>query len=287
MVLTNSSMWQAFQNCPINKKVEVFIENHDKNKLEGILGVGSHDQTAPVLLLLHPQPHSNGDMWNSVLQNVMNFAMSVGFVVLTINFSGVGRSTGQCDQNGHTAFKDATTAFKWLMANRPYARSRWVFGFSFGAYIAAQLTMRRPEVDRFIYISMPVGIYDLSFFSPCPVEGMIIQAIDDKIVQESNIVNFIINNDKCKHVVYVRVANETNHFFRNVNYQTVIFPQIYKFIKENCKWNNFIENPLYEENYQTIQWCKYKDLTQIVNELPAPTTKVQFITQNDEIYEDA
>ena len=277
----------AIQNCPLNKKIEVFIENHDKTKLEGILGVGSHDPSAPILLLLHPQPNSNGDMWNEVLQNVMDFSMSMGFIVLTVNFSGVGRSGGTCDQNGHTAFQDAAVAFKWLYAQRPYSKSRWVFGFSFGAYVAAQLTMRRPEVDHFIYISMPVGIYDLSFFSPCPVGGLIIQAIDDKIVQESNLVDFMIKNDKAKHVAYVRVGNNVNHFFRKVDYKTAVFPYIYKFAKENCNWPNFLPNSTYDSNLSVIKFHKYKDFSELMQTLPSPTVQEQFLQQSEEIFEDA
>jgi alpha/beta superfamily hydrolase len=256
---------QEMQNYPIGKKIKISI-NTDHGKLEGIYGVGSKDPSAPTLLLFHPQPNSNGTMYNEVLQNVLSFAMSMGFVVLTINFSGVGNSSGRSD-NGHNEFQDAIAAFKWLCSQRPYSKSRWVFGFSFGAYIAAQLTMRRPEIDHFIFLSMPIEIYDVSFFSPCPVNGLFIHAEQDKIIPESSLVDFFIKNDKCRNISYSRINSSTNHFFKNVDFKKTLFPHIYKYIKTHCTWQNLILQDEYEQTLDKISFLQYNDFVELLPNL--------------------
>lgn len=279
----------SFIQCGLGKKIEIFIENSEKTKLEGIFGIGSLELDAPVILFLHPQPYSNGNMWNEVIQKMMNFAISLGFIVLAINFSGVGKSTGICDRTGHTAFQDAANAFKWLCTQRPYAKSRWVFGFSFGAYIGAQLTMRRPEVDHFIYFSVPFGIYDMSFFSPCPTKGIMVHAINDKIVSEFNILDFLVKNDKCKYVSYLRVDERTNHFFRNIDYDVTVFPQIYKFIKDNCAWPSFQKNKIYEENLKNCKYSeclKYSEYSNLLNTFPVVECQNEDKVRYSDILED-
>ena len=270
---------QEIQNYPIGKKIKISI-NTDHGKLEGIYGVGSKDPSAPTLLLFHPQPNSNGTMYNEVLQNVLSFAMSMGFVVLTINFGGVGQSSGRSD-NGHSEFQDAITAFKWLCSKRPYSKSRWVFGFSFGAYIAAQLTMRRPEIDHFIFLSMPIGIYDISFFSPCPVNGLFIHAEQDKIIPETSLIDFFIKNDKCRNISYSRINSSINHFFKNVNYKTILFPVIYKYIKTHCPWPNLILQDEYEETINDISYLHYNDFSSLLPKLQNVDANEQLINQYD------
>ena len=63
---------------------------------------------------------------------------------------------------------DAGAALDWLQQNNPNAQSNLILGFSFGAWIAMQLVMRRPEINHFIAISPPVNTihkYDFSFLS--------------------------------------------------------------------------------------------------------------------------
>ena len=50
----------------------------------------------------------------------------------------------------------------------PEAKSCWIAGFSFGAWIGMQLLMRRPEIEGFISICPPANLYDFSFLAPLP-----------------------------------------------------------------------------------------------------------------------
>ena len=59
-------------------------------------------------------------------------------------------------------------------------------GFSFGAWIAMQLLMRRPEIMGFVSISPPANNYDFSFLAPCTASGLIVQGNKDTIVPEEH-----------------------------------------------------------------------------------------------------
>ena len=66
------------------------------------------------------------------------------------------------------------SALDWAQSVNTEARSCWIAGFSFGAWIGMQLLMRRPEIEGFISIAPPANLYDFSFLAPCPSSGLII-----------------------------------------------------------------------------------------------------------------
>ena len=77
---------------------------------------------------------------------------------------------------------DAAAALDWLQPYNPNAQFCWIAGFSFGAWIAMQLLMRRPEIESFIAVSPPANIYDFTFLAPCPSSGLILQGDHDTVV---------------------------------------------------------------------------------------------------------
>ena len=136
---------------------------------------------APIAIVLHPHPLHGGNMNNRVVYMMYNAFVSRGFSVLRFNFRGVGRSQGSYD-NGIGELSDAAYAFDWMQqinANSPYC---WIAGYSFGALIAMQLMMRRPEIEGFVSISPPAGTEDFSFLAPCPSSGILIHGDSDEHV---------------------------------------------------------------------------------------------------------
>ena len=63
---------------------------------------------------------------------------------------------------------DAAAALDWLQGMNADAKSCWIAGYSFGAWIGMQLLMRRPEIDCFISVSPPANSYDFAFLAPAP-----------------------------------------------------------------------------------------------------------------------
>jgi alpha/beta superfamily hydrolase len=136
---------------------------------------------APVALILHAHPRGGGHMDTPVSTMMYDEFKERGFSVLRFNFRGVGRSQGAYDQ-GLGELSDAATALDWAQAHNPNASYCWVAGHSFGAWIAMQLLMRRPEIAGFISVSPPTNMYDFSFLAPCPASGLIAHGESDAIV---------------------------------------------------------------------------------------------------------
>ena len=192
---------------------EVFF-NGPVGRIEGKFAESS-DPRAPIALVLHPHPQFGGTMNNKVVYNVYKSLFDKGFTVLRINFRGVGKSVGTYD-NGLGEMTDAATALDWLQVNYPMSKVNLIAGFSFGAWIATQLIMRRPEITHFIAISPPVNKYDFSFLSPCPISGLIIQGDRDSVVSEASVGEVANRLTKQKNIsVLYKVIAGADHFFRD------------------------------------------------------------------------
>lgn len=192
---------------------EVFF-NGPAGRIEGNF-VQSEDKYAPTILLLHPHPLYGGSMNNKVVHAMYRTFVSRKLSVLRINFRGVGRSQGEYD-NGIGELTDAATALDWLQSHYPLSTEYWIGGFSFGAWIAMQMIMRRPEITRFVSVAPPVNKYDFSFLSPCPIPGVVLQGNIDSIVSEESVIDLIDKLQKQRQlkVEYVSI-NGADHFFRN------------------------------------------------------------------------
>jgi len=122
---------------------------------------------APIAVILHPHPQFGGTMNNQIAYNLYYTYVKRGFSVLRFNFRGVGRSQGSFD-HGVGELSDAAAALDWVQSINPEARTCWIAGISFGAWIGMQLLMRRPEIEGFISIAAMANRYDFSFLAPCP-----------------------------------------------------------------------------------------------------------------------
>lgn len=183
-----------------------------EGRLEGRYTPGK-SPSAPVALILHPHPQHGGTMNNKVVYSLFQSFAERDFSTLRFNFRGVGRSQGSYDR-GEGELCDAASALDWLQSINPNARSVWVAGFSFGAWIGMQLLMRRPEVASFISVSPPANMLDFSFLAPCPSSGLIVHGQADDIVPEPFVSKLVtkLSHQRGIHIDY-RVIPEAGHFF--------------------------------------------------------------------------
>ena len=188
------------------------IFNGPDGRLEGCYHQSKRPK-APLALLLHPHPQYGGTMNNEVVFNLyQNFARR-GFSSLRFNFRGVGRSKGQFD-NGQGELSDAASALDWMQSHNPNTNTCWIAGFSFGAWVAMQLMMRRPEISGFISIATPASQYDFSFLAPCPASGMIIHGDKDEVVPQSSVNKLAQKLQKQKNIkIDYRIIEGSDHFF--------------------------------------------------------------------------
>jgi alpha/beta superfamily hydrolase len=186
--------------------------NGPAGRLEGRYTPGK-SPTAPIALVLHPSPQHGGTMNNKVVFSVYQTFTSRDFATLRFNFRGVGRSQGTYDK-GEGELADATSALDWLQSINPHARSVWVTGFSFGAWIGMQLLMRRPEIDSFISIAPPANMLDFSFLAPCPTSGLILAGESDDIVPEASVQKLVHKLSFQRGIkIDYRVIAGADHFF--------------------------------------------------------------------------
>jgi len=168
---------------------------------------------APIALVLHPHPQYGGTMNNKVVYALYQTFVAKGFSVLRFNFRGVGRSQGQFD-NGQGELSDAASSLDWLQTQNPNAPACWIAGFSFGAWIAMQLMMRRPEIGGFISVAPPASIYDFSFLAPCPASGLIVHGDKDELVPLAAVNKLAQKLSSQKNIkIDYRVIEGADHFF--------------------------------------------------------------------------
>lgn len=190
------------------------ILNGPAGRLEGRY---HHEAAAdsPIALILHPHPQFGGTMNNPIVYHLYYAFARRGCSVLRMNFRGVGRSQGLFD-NGPGELSDAATALDWLQVYNPEARTCWIAGVSFGAWISMQLLMRRPEIAGFISVAPPANLYDFSFLAPCPASGLIVNGDADRVAPLETVRSLVT---KLKSQKGVSIAHEVvpgaNHFFED------------------------------------------------------------------------
>lgn len=190
------------------------IFNGPEGRLEGRYQM-SKTRGAPIALLLHPHPQFGGTMNNQIIYNLYYMFLERGFSVLRFNFRGIGRSQGVFD-HGAGELSDAAAALDWAQARAPDAKTCWVGGVSFGAWIGMQLLMRRPEIEGFLSIAAMANRYDYTFLAPCPSSGIFIHGDQDRVSPAKESMAAI---DKVKVQKGIKIEHQTipgaNHFFEN------------------------------------------------------------------------
>ncbi|GAB4574954.1 MAG: alpha/beta hydrolase [Rhodothalassiaceae bacterium] len=191
------------------------IFNGPDGRLEGRYQPG-RAPNAPIALILHPHPQYGGTMNNKVVYHLFHCFAQRGFATLRFNFRGVGRSEGAFD-SGVGELSDAAAALDWLQTYNPDAPATWVAGFSFGAWIAMQLLMRRPEIQGFISVAPPANNYDFTFLAPCPSSGLVLQGTADDIVSPQSVQKLV---DKLRTQKAITIDHEliegADHFFEGL-----------------------------------------------------------------------
>jgi alpha/beta superfamily hydrolase len=171
--------------------------------------------TSPIAIILHPHPQFGGTMNNQIVYHLYYAFADRGFSVLRFNFRGVGRSQGIFD-NGPGELADAASTLDWVQTVKPEARNCWIAGVSFGAWIAMQLLMRRPEIEGFVAVAPPANLYDFSFLAPCPSSGLFINGEKDRVVPSHSVADLAARLKTQRGIVVEhQIVPLANHFFED------------------------------------------------------------------------
>jgi hypothetical protein len=208
------------------------IFNGPEGRLEGRYQHAKRDD-APVALILHPHPQHGGTMNNKVVYSLYHAFSRRGFSTLRFNFRGVGRSQGEFD-SGLGELSDAAAALDWMQGHNPNATGCWIAGFSFGAWIAMQLMMRRPEINGFIAVAPPASIHDFSFLAPCPASGLMVHGDSDDIIPEDSVAKLADKLGKQKNItIDYNVVKGCDHFFRE--HMDTLDKHVDRYLNENLQ----------------------------------------------------
>lgn len=173
----------------------------------------SKTKSAPIAIILHPHPQFGGTMNNQIVYQLYYAFAERGFSALRFNFRGVGRSQGAFD-HGAGELSDAAAALDWAQAINPEAKSCWIAGVSFGAWIGMQLLMRRPEIEGFISVAPPANRFDFTFLAPCPSSGLFVHGDQDRVAPLKEVMP-LIEKLKTQRGIAIEhiVIPGANHFF--------------------------------------------------------------------------
>ena len=200
-----------------------------EGKIEAKYTHNNNDQS-PTVLILHPDPSRGGTMNTKIIFKLYKIFVNNGFSTIRFNFRGVGKSEGIYD-DGEGELSDAAGVLDWVQQYNPNSKICWVAGFSFGSWIAMQLLMRRPEINRFVAISPLPNVYDFSFLSPCPTSGLMIYGKKDELVPVENILELDKKLSLQKAIkVDFQAIPEANHFF--TKNEDVLVKNLDKYIKK-------------------------------------------------------
>jgi uncharacterized protein len=149
--------------------------------IEGLLVKG---KLSRAVVVSHPHPLYGGDMQNHVVGLIDGAFEDQDWTTLCFNFRGVGRSQGdfnhglgeQEDVSGAVAYLKGLGEQKIILA-----------GYSFGAWVNAQVGLTHPDVRGSILVSPPAGMMDFSFLSQDTKTRLIVLGDQDPYVSVSQI----------------------------------------------------------------------------------------------------
>ena len=122
------------------------------------------------LVMCHPHPLYGGDMDNPVVIRAVEVAQAAGLATLRFNFRGAGASEGVHDR-GVGELQDARAALAALAGMLPADRPCALAGYSFGAWVSAQVAMAdapSPPIAALGLVAPPLGMLDWGFARAVP-----------------------------------------------------------------------------------------------------------------------
>ena len=91
-----------------------------------------------------------------------------------------------------------------------------IVGYSFGAYVAGNVMMRRPEIETFVLISPLLNKYNFSFISPCLASGAIIIGENDDFTTIEDAEKLVTKmNESALFNTQLITIPDANHLYKN------------------------------------------------------------------------
>lgn len=134
--------------------------------------------TVGLAVVCHPHPLHGGTMDNKVVQTLARALLALGWTVVRFNFRGVGRSAGVWDE-GRGEVDDALAV---IAQQRGAGQPLLLAGFSFGAYVAAEVASRLPEAERALRLVLVGPSTQKQRVPSVPADTVVIHGESDDVV---------------------------------------------------------------------------------------------------------
>ena len=175
--------------------------------LEAIVEDTGDSPGASYAVICHPHPLYGGTMENKVVTTLARALHDAGVATLRFNFRGVGASAGTFDQGaGETADADAVAAWG---AERWPGKSLIVAGFSFGAYVALRLALKR-STAYLITVAPAIELLDAHATGTPACPWLIVQGDADDVVNPKAVIAWAASLNPAPRLV---VLPGVGHFF--------------------------------------------------------------------------
>ena len=154
-------------------------------KIEGLIDEAQGERA---VIITHPHPLYGGDMYNNVVESIVQVYRQEGYTTLRFNFRGVGLSQGGYDE-GIGEREDVRSALTYLCGLKKSSID--IAGYSFGAWVNAFGLKGLEQVKRMIMVSPPVNFIDFSFLEYSPKVQLIVTGSEDNIASPALIKDMI------------------------------------------------------------------------------------------------
>jgi alpha/beta superfamily hydrolase len=174
---------EVLMNFPFAKEQDFLIPG-PCGQLQAVMHQGDSDghlaARGLLALICHPHPVHGGTMDNKVVTTLMRTYRDLGIHALRFNFRGVGNSEGSFD-NAVGELDDLMAVVTWVKQHLPQA-PLLLAGFSFGSYIAAQVSYRVDAVQHLTLVAPPIERYSYDRNGQFPCALAVIQGDKDERV---------------------------------------------------------------------------------------------------------
>jgi len=176
---------------------------------EGLIIEGLIDDSPgeKAVVITHPHPLYGGNMYNNVVESIMQAYCQEGYTTLRFNFRGVGLSQGNYDQ-GIGEQEDVRAALTYLCELEKSSID--LAGYSFGVWVNALGLKSFEPAKRMIMVSPPVNFIDFSFLDYSNKIQLIISGSEDDIAPPALIKDMVPTwNPKAD----FRIIQGADHFY--------------------------------------------------------------------------
>lgn len=170
-------------------------------------------------IICHPHPQHEGTMNNKVVTTVFRAFLRCGLAAVRFNYRGVGQSEGEYDE-GRGETDDAVAIYDWAQslsflpsghgeAAESIKSHCVIAGFSFGAFIAANLCQQRPA-DCLISLAPAVHHGNFADKTDIDIPWHVLMGDQDEIVPPQSVYDWV---DSMPQPISLHHFNESSHFF--------------------------------------------------------------------------